>query len=117
MTRYNVHVYREMRLVFAGIEAGSPEEAAAKARDRATDDTDDINDCDGETFAALVDVVGDEDFRHSQMIDFEPERLRKAAPALLEALVMCRHRLEALIDAEKETEADREAYQTTCAAL
>src|SRR5947209_4970481 len=76
MTRYNVHVYREMRLVFEGIEA----------RGRASAEADDIDASDGETFAALVDVVGDEDFRHSQMLDFETERLRRAAPLLLEAL-------------------------------
>src|SRR5436305_2984821 len=89
MTLYNVHLYREMRLVFERIEANSPEEAAAQARDRATADADDLADCDGETFAALVDVIGDTQFEHSVMIDFEPERLRKAAPALLEALKAC----------------------------
>lgn len=29
MPRYDVHLYREPRLLFEGIEAGSPEEAAA----------------------------------------------------------------------------------------
>ena len=52
MTRYNVHIYRELRLVFAGIEAGSPEEAAARARDLDTAEADEIDDCEGETFAA-----------------------------------------------------------------
>jgi hypothetical protein len=87
MTKYNVHVYREMRLFFPGIEANTPEEAATKARDLATADADDITSCDGETLAALVDVVGDDQFEHSITIDFESERLRKAAPVLLEALV------------------------------
>ena len=91
MTLYNLHIYREMRLTFERIEAGSPEEAAAIARDRLTGDADDIDDCDGETFAALVDVVGDEEYRHSVMIDFEPERLRKAASEMLGALTKVRY--------------------------
>ena len=62
MTLYNVHIYREMKLRFDGIEAASPEAAANIARDGLTEDADDIERCDGETFAALVDVVGDEDF-------------------------------------------------------
>jgi hypothetical protein len=71
MTRYNVHVYREMKLRFDGIEAGSPEAAASIARDGLTEDAEDIADCDGETFAALVDVVGDEDFTRARLIDFD----------------------------------------------
>ena len=86
MPRYNVHLYREMRLLFEGIEAGSHEEAAAIARNRLTEDADTIADCDGQTFGALVDVVGDEQYEQSRMIDFEDEQLRKAAPAMLEAL-------------------------------
>jgi hypothetical protein len=87
MTLYNVHLYREMLLVFHRIEAATPETAVV-ARGRPTSDADDIHDCDGETFAALVDVVGDEEFEQSRLIDFDSERLRKAAPALLEALHM-----------------------------
>ena len=34
MPRYHVHLYREMRLLFEGIGAGSHEEAAAIARNR-----------------------------------------------------------------------------------
>jgi hypothetical protein len=81
MTLYNVHLYREMRLTYGGIEATSHEEAAQIARDRATDDADALEDCDGETFAARVDVAGDEDFRQSRTIEFEPERQRRAARA------------------------------------
>ena len=88
MTTYNVHIYREMRLVFGGIEAASPEEAAAIARDKLTEDADDFDDCDGETFCALVDVQGDEQHEQSRFIDFEPEQLRLAAPKLLEACHM-----------------------------
>jgi hypothetical protein len=83
---FNVHIYREMKLLYGGIEAGSHEEAAAIARDRATDQADSIDDCDGETLAALVDVAGDEDYEQSRLIDFEAERQRKAAPGLLAAL-------------------------------
>ena len=89
MTTYNVHVYREMRLVFSGIEAASPEEAAALARDKPTENADEVDDeCDSETFYALVDVQGDEQHEQSRFIDFEPERLRLAAPKLLEACRM-----------------------------
>ena len=61
MTLYNVHIYREMRLYFPGIEAGSLEAAASIAADKLTPDAQVIDDCDGETLSALVDVVGDEE--------------------------------------------------------
>jgi hypothetical protein len=86
MTLYNVHLYREMRLVFERIETDTPEAAADIARDKPTCDAADIDDCDGEASAALVDVVGDEEYLQTKMIDFEVERLRKAAPELLAAL-------------------------------
>ena len=94
MTIYNVHIYREMRLVFGGIETDSPEAAAAIARDKLTSDADSIDDCDGETFAALVDVAGDEEYRQSRTIDFEPGRLCMAAPKLLAACRMVVDRWE-----------------------
>ena len=71
MTLYNVHIYREMKLRFDGIEALTPEAAANIARDGLTEDADDIEPCDGETFAALVDVAGDEDFTRSRFIDLD----------------------------------------------
>ncbi|MHC5536786.1 hypothetical protein ACYOEI_00765 [Singulisphaera rosea] len=83
MTLFNVHIYREMRLSFEGIEADSPEAAATIAHERPTGDADGIDDCDGEDLGALVDVVGDETFEQSVIIDFAAERLRKAAPDLL----------------------------------
>ena len=86
MTSYNVHIYREMRLMFEGIEADTPEAAAYIARDRLTSDADDIKDCNGEDLSALVDVAGDEDYRQSLTVDFETERHRKAAPKLLATL-------------------------------
>ena len=86
MTRYNVHIYREMRLYFPGITADTPEQAASIAADRPTDQAESTQDCDGENLAALIDVAGDDEFEHSVSIDFEPVRLRKIAPELLEAL-------------------------------
>jgi len=86
MTVFNIHLYREMRLVYEGIEAASAEEAAAKARTFRTEDAVEIADCEGETLAALVDVVGDEEYENSQMIDFESQRMRQAAPETLKAL-------------------------------
>jgi len=86
MTLYNLHIYREMRLFFQGIEAETPEAAARIARDGLTEDADDIEDCDGEDLAALIDVVGDDGFEKSVTIDFGPESLRKAASHLLETL-------------------------------
>jgi hypothetical protein len=88
MMTYNVHIYREMRLVFGGIEADSPEAAASIARDKPTEHADDIADCDGETFAALVDVQGDEEYEQSRVIDFEAERERRAASEMLSALLL-----------------------------
>lgn len=86
MTRYNVHIYREMRLTYIDIEADTPEAAAALASDKPTDAADNIDDCEGENLGAVVDLVGDEDYSRSVTIDFEAERLRKAAPAMLASL-------------------------------
>ena len=86
MTIYNVHIYRELRLVYSGIEADTHEAAAAIARDRDTEEADSIDDCDGDTFAALVDVEGDEDYTESRDIAFEAERERKAVPKMRSAL-------------------------------
>jgi hypothetical protein len=86
LTTFNVHLYREMRLRFDGIKAVSPEQAAEKAREMHFDDAADWSDCEGESLSALVDVPGDDEFEQSRIIDFEPGRLLKAAPKLLEAL-------------------------------
>jgi hypothetical protein len=86
MKMYNVHIYREMRLDFVGIEANTPEAAAAIVRDKPTADADNIDDCEGENLGALVDLAGDDDYSHSVLIDFEGERQRKAAARLLAAL-------------------------------
>jgi hypothetical protein len=91
---YNVHIYREMRIVYQGIAADTPEAAAEIARDKLTSDADEIDDCEGVTLAALVDVQGDEEYEQSRFIDFEEERLRNAAPALLAACRMVADRWE-----------------------
>jgi hypothetical protein len=83
---YNVHIYREMRLMFDGIEAGTPEAAAEIARDKPTDQADEIDDCEGATLTALVDEAGDDEYERSVTIDFECERERKAAAEMLVAL-------------------------------
>jgi hypothetical protein len=93
MTTYNVHIYREMKLLFSAITADTHEAAASIARDKPTGDADSIDDCDGETIAALVDMVGDENYSQSVTIDFESERIRKAAPKQLAALKLCHERL------------------------
>ena len=89
MTLYNVHIYREMRLFFPGVEAATPDEAARIARDKPTYEADYTEDCDGQDLSALVDVVGDDEFQHSVTLDFDHERLRKAVPDLLAALKGC----------------------------
>jgi hypothetical protein len=86
MTIYNVHIYREMKLRFDGIEADTPEAAAMIARDRLTEDADAIEDCSGEDLGALIDVAGDDNYERSVAIDFEAERLRKAATEMLAGL-------------------------------
>jgi hypothetical protein len=86
MTKYNVHIYREMRLLFERIEAETLEAAAAIAHDKPADHADTIDDSDGETFYACVDVLGDEEYLQSRWIDFEPERHRQPAARMLAAL-------------------------------
>jgi hypothetical protein len=89
MTKYNVHIYREMRLTFEGIEADSPEEAAHLARELSTEQAVSIDDCDGENLAALVDVVGDEHYENSRTFEFQGEcaRAKAATPEKEEATV------------------------------
>jgi hypothetical protein len=93
MIKYNVHAYREMRLVFEGIEAGTPEAAASLVRNKPAADADEVVDCDGETFCALVDH-GDEDDDQYEIIDFQGQRMRDAAPKLLAACRLVVERLE-----------------------
>jgi hypothetical protein len=86
MTTYNVHIYREMRLTYIDIKADTPEAAAAIASDKPTDAADNIDDCEGENLAAVVDVAGDEDYSQSVTIDFKVEQPRKATGELHAAL-------------------------------
>src|SRR5262249_10132672 len=69
------------------------ETAAAIAFDKPTGDADDIDDCDGDTFYACVDLQGDEEYEQSRWIDYEPERERQAASKLLAALEACEWQL------------------------
>jgi hypothetical protein len=85
MTKYNVHLYKEMILHFNDIEADTPEEAAEGVR-TLQDRFDGIDECDGRNLGALIDVVGDEEYDQSRMIDFEDGRMLEAAPQLLAAL-------------------------------
>jgi hypothetical protein len=102
MIHYIVHLYREMRLSYTGIEADTPQAAAAIAGGKPTGDADNIEDCDGQDLAALVDVAGDEDYSQSVTIDFEPERIRKAAATLLAALTYALEYLKANNDGEQD---------------
>jgi hypothetical protein len=86
MTLYNVHIYREMRLYFPGIEAATADHAAKVAANKPTDAAEYTEDCDGETLAAMIDVVGDDQFEKTVTVDFEHEKERKAASELLAAL-------------------------------
>jgi len=71
MTHYIVHIYRQMRLSYTGIEADTPREAAFMARRKPTDAADNVEDCDGETFSALVEPAGNDDHRQSVTIAFD----------------------------------------------
>jgi hypothetical protein len=113
MILYHVHIYREMRLYFPGIDAASHEEAARIAADKPTADAEYVEDCDGQNLAALVDVAGDDDFGRSVTIDFEAERLRKAAPDLLKAL----DHLRFMVSVTKCTEPVRAALEKARAAI
>ncbi len=112
LTRYNVHVYREMRVKFEGIEAATPEEAAGQARDLPTELAREFEDCEGEDFCALVDVVGDDDYAQSSIIDFDGERNRKVAAVMrvaLGRLVTAADNLAAAIDGATGQFADQTA--------
>jgi hypothetical protein len=70
MPIYNVHLYRELKLYYPGIEADTPEAAANTASGNSTESAASIEDCDGADIAALVDLQGDEEHLHSKVIDF-----------------------------------------------
>jgi hypothetical protein len=101
---YNVHIYREMKLRFDGIKAATLEAAAAVARDKPTDEADDIDDCEGKTLAALVDLVGDEEYEHSRIIDFESEQPPNPGSLIITALQMASNYMSDDLDEGDETE-------------
>ena len=57
MTIYHVHIYRVMRLRFDNVQASDARHAAAKGRDLSLKAANAFDECDGETFSALVDVA------------------------------------------------------------
>ena len=94
MLRYKVHVYREMRLVFDGIEAETPEAAAHIAAEKHFDDCDNWSDCEGVNIAVLVDYAPHE----GTVVDFEAGRFLTAGTRLIQML----NRLLCEIDSEIE---------------
>jgi len=100
MPTYQVHIYREMRLVFPDIAARTADEAAQTAAALPAEAAQALEDCDGENLAALVLVSGHEEGQRSRLIDFDP--VRAMAPELLQVLelilpvlqeIVCAHRL------------------------
>jgi len=117
MTIYNVHIYREMRLYFSAITADTSEQAARIAADKPTAEAEYAEDCDGENLAALIDVAGGDDFTQSVTIDFEAERLRKAAPDLLEALKNLAEQADEDCPAERRSRHFRDALEQAFAVI
>jgi hypothetical protein len=62
MTKYFVQLYRPMLLSYIDIEADTPQAAATIASGKPTDDADNVEDCDSEDLAAVVDVAGDKTY-------------------------------------------------------
>ena len=50
--KYNVRIFREMRLFYPAIEAESPSHAAAIASQKESSDAEEIEDCSGEDLSA-----------------------------------------------------------------
>jgi hypothetical protein len=67
---YDVHLYRLYRVKQAGVEAETMEAAIATADNRSTGDAQCIEDAEDDTYSALVDVVGDENYMQTTMFDF-----------------------------------------------
>ena len=93
---YNVHLYREMRLYYPGIEAGSLEEAAEIAAQKRTEDAETIEDCEGTNLAALVDVQGDDQYDRSRTNDFPISHNSRLFTELLESLKDLHDQLECI---------------------
>ena len=93
MTIHNIHIYREMRLVFAGIEADTPQQAAKIAYERTTSEADRVEDCEGDSLAAVVDTLNAAGEIESETpVDFTIQRKLDAFHRLLPAaeLVLAR---------------------------
>jgi hypothetical protein len=99
MTKYNVHIYREMRIVYQDIEAQTPEAAAESCRDFPSDAGCDPVDCDGQTFAAVVDTQGDYNANGKDIL-FAEGQMRLAAPAQAVILDLVRYGLMDLSDGQ-----------------
>lgn len=71
MPKFNVHIYHTYRLRFDGIEAETPQAAAEIAKELPEDQSaiTPQND-EGAAMGALVDTVGDTEFKESCYIDF-----------------------------------------------
>lgn len=89
MRKFRVHVYREMRLVFEGIEADTPQAAAHIAAEKHFDHCDDWSDCEGTNLAALVDednAANPDEAQDGIVVDFEDGRMLRSSYKLLAAL-------------------------------
>jgi hypothetical protein len=86
MTRFTVHLDREVRLRFENVEAASHEEAAAIARQLPAEEAAEVDDCEGEDFGAVIEAQGPEAVEHPVRARFEAGRARDSTPLLLEAL-------------------------------
>lgn len=107
MNKYNVHIYRETRILYQDIKADTPEAAAESCRDLPSDAGCDSVDCDGQTFAAVVDTQGDPHCDGKDIL-FEEGRLRRAAPA--QAIILDLVQLGLMTLEEGEAEFDDVMY-------
>jgi hypothetical protein len=110
MPTFNVHIYREMRLTFSGIDAPDHSQAAEIARQQSTEDADSLDDCEGETMAALVDVAGDETHEQSQLVEFPNERRDRLDRAALIVLNLVRLGLAEIYDTELQFQGSTYAF-------
>jgi hypothetical protein len=99
---YNVLVYREMLLRFDGIRAPSQDAAASFADSMPTCAASDVEDCDGESVSALVDLAGDAEFAGSRTIDLEPGGKLRIHEHLLDTLLNVKRLAEKSGDEETD---------------
>jgi hypothetical protein len=109
MPQYRVHVYREMRLVFEGVEADTPQAAAHIAAGKHFDDCNDWSDCEGTNLAALVDEHNDVDIDEAQdgtLVALEDGRWLRAGPRMLAAVQSARELFYTLGDGDTHESRD-----------